>query len=97
MRHAVNAIYCFGPAGLACEVGDAAPQPRVCQSIRALLDRMESYSSEAGEATRPPGDHGRPRPYSGVALTSVAAALALTPDTPLPKTPERAEVSERTP
>ena len=92
-----NPLDYVGLARLACEVGEDAPQARVCESILALLDRMESYSSEAGEATRPPGDHGRPRPYPGVALTIVAAALALTPDTPLPKTSERFDVSERTP
>jgi uncharacterized protein len=75
-------------AALACEVGDDAPQARVCRSILALLEERRSY--------RRPGDDGRPLRFApGLHLIVVAAGLARTPDVPLPPDPVPVDVSER--
>jgi uncharacterized protein len=84
-----------GLARLACEVGDDAPQAATCASVLELLDRMDSFASEYEEPARPPGSQVL-RPFRGVALVIAAAAVALTPDVPLPDVGDRAGVAERT-
>ena len=86
----------IGLARLACEVGHDAPQAPVCESVLALLDRMEAFGAQHDEPAPPPGGHVRP-PFRGVALVIAAAAVALTPDVPLPEIEQRAGVAERTP
>jgi uncharacterized protein len=74
-----------GLARLACEVGDDAPQAEVCRSVLALLDRMDAFAAQDARPAPPPG--APPRPYAGATLAIVAAAVALTPDVPLPELP----------
>jgi hypothetical protein len=64
-------------ARLACDVGDEAPHRDVYTAILSLLAARESYD--------PTGD-GRPTRFApGIHLIIVAAALARTPDVPLPE------------
>ena len=80
-------------ARLACEVGDGAPQARVCRSVLALLDRHARYAGEAqqlAEAHPGPEHH-----FPGLHLIVLAAAVARTPAAPLPATPEPVAVGER--
>jgi predicted TIM-barrel fold metal-dependent hydrolase len=64
-------------AALACDVGDHDPHAGVHRAIMTLLDARASYD--------PSGD-GRPSRFApGLHLIVVAAALARTPDVPLPK------------
>jgi hypothetical protein len=84
-----------GLARLACEVGEDAPQAPVCGSVLALLDRMERYAERLGDARRVPADTGGRPPFTAVGLVVVAAAVALTPDVPLPEVSEQGEVAER--
>jgi uncharacterized protein len=64
-------------ARLACDVCEPAPHVPVYESIVELLDAREAYD--------PTGD-GRPGRFApGVHLIVAAAALARTPDVPLPK------------
>jgi uncharacterized protein len=66
-------------ARLACDVGTDVPHGPVYESIVSLLDARETYRGD--------GD-GRPqRMAPGVHLIIVAAALARTPDVPLPDNP----------
>ena len=83
-----------GLARLACEVGEDAPQAATCASVLELLDRMEAFAADYEEPARPPGSHVL-RPFRGVALVIAAAAVALTPDVPLPEVGDRAGVAER--
>jgi predicted TIM-barrel fold metal-dependent hydrolase len=86
-----------GLARLACEVGDDAPQKPVCESILALLDRMEEWVAGLPQGEPAPTDSAGPPPFPGVGLVIVAACLALTPDVALPELPEPVEVGEREP
>jgi uncharacterized protein len=62
---------------LACDVGDSAPHRPVYTAILSLLEARERYD--------PAGD-GRPTRFTpGIHLIIVAAALARTPDVPLPE------------
>ncbi|MEA2349090.1 MAG: hypothetical protein QOG86_31, partial [Thermoleophilaceae bacterium] len=70
-----------------------APQAHVCESILALLDRMEAWVAQQPERSTRPGFP----PFPGVGLVVVAAVLALTPDVPLPPVPEPVDVAERAP
>jgi len=83
-----------GLARLACEVGEDVPQAATCASVLELLDRMEAFAADYEEPARPPGSHVL-RPFRGVALVIAAAAVALTPDVPLPEVGDRAGVAER--
>jgi uncharacterized protein len=66
-------------ARLACDVGGDVPHGPVYESIVSLLDARAAYDGR--------GD-GRPRRFApGVHLIIVAAALARTPDVPLPDNP----------
>ena len=66
-------------ARLACDVGGDVPHGPVYESIVSLLDARAAYDAS--------GD-GRPQRYApGVHLIVVAAALARTPDVPLPGNP----------
>jgi uncharacterized protein len=66
-------------ARLACDVGGDVPHGPVYESIVSLLDARAAYDS-AGD--------GRPQRFApGVHLIVVAAALARTPDVPLPGNP----------
>jgi uncharacterized protein len=66
-------------AALACDVGDGDPHSPVHRTIMALLEARANYD--------PTGD-GRPSRFApGLHLIVVAAALARTPDVPLPDEP----------
>jgi uncharacterized protein len=66
-------------ARLACDVGTDVPHGPVFESIVSLLDAHAAYQE---------GDDGRPRRLApGVHLIVIAAALARTPDVPLPDNP----------
>ena len=66
-------------ARLGCDVGDDAPHTAVHESIVSLLDARASYRAD---------DDGRPTRFApGVHLIIIAAALARTPDVPLPANP----------
>jgi hypothetical protein len=67
-------------AALACDVGPEDEHARVYAAIMSLLDARERYD--------PTGD-GRPSRFApGLHLIIVAAALARTPDVPLPDAPQ---------
>jgi predicted TIM-barrel fold metal-dependent hydrolase len=67
-------------ARLACDVDEHVPHGPVYESILSLLDAHEAYVPGAAD--------GRPRRLApGVHLIVVAAALARTPDVPLPDNP----------
>lgn len=69
-------------ARLACQVGEDAPQAAICRSILGLLDLVEQGIAErSGIAFQDPGAH----------LLVVAAAVARTPDVPLPVAEVREE------
>ena len=78
----------LGLVRLACEVGDDAPQARICRSIVDLLDRRERFAAEhpAPSGFRPAGIH----------LIVAAAIVARTPLAPLPTEPEPVSVGTRT-
>jgi uncharacterized protein len=66
-------------ARLACDVGTDVPHGPVFESIVSLLDAHAAYEER---------DDGRPRRLApGVHLIVIAAALARTPDVPLPDNP----------
>jgi uncharacterized protein len=75
-------------AGLACEVGDDAPQAAVCRSILALIEARARYEPRPGE--RPPG-----RFAPGLHLVLLAASLCRTPDVGHPADLVHADVGER--
>ena len=67
-------------AALACDVDAAEEHARLYRAILALLDARARYD--------PTGD-GRPSRFApGLHLIIVAAALARTPDVPLPPLPD---------
>jgi hypothetical protein len=74
-------------AGLACEVGDDAPQAAVCRSILAVLEARARHTPVPGE--RPPRFAKAPH------LIVMAIALSRTPDVPPPPDPFPADVGER--
>jgi predicted TIM-barrel fold metal-dependent hydrolase len=84
----------LGLTRLACEVGDEAPQARVCRSVLALLDRFDSYSASGPDELQ--GVAG-PRRFPGLHLVVTAGIVAMTPDAPLPPDPEPESVGERSP
>jgi hypothetical protein len=66
-------------AALACDVGPGEPHGPIYDAILSLLEARANYD--------PTGD-GRPSRFSpGIHLVIVAAALARTPDVPLPEPP----------
>jgi uncharacterized protein len=72
-------------ARLACDVGTDVPHRPVFESIVSLLDAHAAYEA---------GDDGRPRRLApGVHLIVIAAALARTPDVPLPDNPRFAPLA----
>lgn len=71
-------------ARLACEVGDDAPQARVCRSVLALLDERDRRVAE------PDADA-----LTGTHEVAVGAVVAATPDVPVPDPPATADVGER--
>ncbi|MBD0281562.1 MAG: amidohydrolase family protein [Thermoleophilaceae bacterium] len=75
-------------AALACEVGDDAPQAPVCGMILALIEQ-QSRLPRGAEPGRPP------RITRGVQLIVAGAALARTPDVPLPSAPVDTDAAER--
>jgi uncharacterized protein len=63
-------------AQLACDVGEGAPHAHVYEHILGLLEARADYQ---------PGSDGRPARFApGIHFIIVAAALARTPDVPLP-------------
>jgi uncharacterized protein len=87
MFNGVDPAETLALAALACEVGDDAPQAPVCRSILGLLESRARYRSDGHE--RPP------RFAPGIQFIVVAAALARTPDAPLPPDPVEVDLSER--
>jgi uncharacterized protein len=74
-------------AGLACEVGDDAPQAPTCRSILGLIEARARYEPRPGE---------RPRRFApGLHLIVLAAAVSRTPDVALPPRLPEADVGER--
>jgi uncharacterized protein len=66
-------------AALACDTGDDIPHAPIYRAIMSLIDARASYDAS--------GD-GRPSRFApGIHLIIVAAALARTPDVPLPEGP----------
>jgi uncharacterized protein len=79
MFNGLDAREALALARLACDVDDEVPHRPVYESILSLLDARDAYV---------PGDDGRPSHLApGVHLVVVAAALARTPDVPLPDDP----------
>jgi uncharacterized protein len=66
-------------ARLGCDVGPGAPHAAIHESIVSLLEARASYRAD---------DDGRPSRFApGIHLIVIAAALARTPDVPLPANP----------
>ena len=79
MFNGVDPLETLALARLACDVGEGVPHGPVYESIVSLLDARASYDGR--------GD-GRPARFApGVHLVIMAAALARTPDVPLPENP----------
>jgi hypothetical protein len=79
MFHGIDPLETLALTRLACDVGDGSPQARVCRAILDLLDAREVYEG---------GSDGRPARFApGIHLIVLAAALARTPDVPLPDGP----------
>jgi uncharacterized protein len=89
MFNGIVATEALALAGLACEVGDDAPQAAVCRSILALLEEHAQWTDDG------PGRPSRLAP--GIHLIVLAAVVARTPDVPLPPDPVPVDVGERTP
>jgi hypothetical protein len=89
MFNGIVATEALALAALACEVGDDAPQAPVCRSILALLEEHAQWTDDG------PGRPSRLAP--GIHLIVMAAAVARTPDVPLPPDPVPVDVGERTP
>jgi predicted TIM-barrel fold metal-dependent hydrolase len=88
MLNGLDARETLALAGLACEVGDDAPQAPVCRVILSLIEEQSHYPRG--------GDPGHPRRVTpGVQLIVVAAGLARTPDVALPPAAPEADVAER--
>ena len=76
MFHGIDPQETLALARLACDVGDDAPQAPVCEAVLAMLDAREAYEG---------GSDGRPARFApGLHLIVLAAALARTPDVPMP-------------
>jgi predicted TIM-barrel fold metal-dependent hydrolase len=76
MFHGIDPQETLALARLACDVGDNAPQAPVCEAVLAMLDAREAYEG---------GSDGRPARFApGLHLIVLAAALARTPDVPMP-------------
>jgi predicted TIM-barrel fold metal-dependent hydrolase len=79
MFNGVDPLESLALARLACDVGEDVPHGPIYESILSLLDARAGYD--------PQGD-GRPRHFApGIHFIVVAAALARTPDVPLPDQP----------
>jgi uncharacterized protein len=79
MFNGVDPLETLSLARLGCDVGPDAPHRPIYESILSLLDARADYD--------PTGD-GRPPGFApGVHFIVVAAALARTPDVPLPEDP----------
>jgi hypothetical protein len=73
-------------AGLACEVGEEAPQAEVCRMVLRLIEERSRYSA---------GIDGRPARFApGLHLIVLAACVTRTPDAPLPGLDEAVSPSE---
>jgi predicted TIM-barrel fold metal-dependent hydrolase len=79
MFNGVDPVETLALVRLACGVDDDAPHAAVHRGIVALLDARASYD--------PSGDGRPPRFAPGVHFVTAAAALARTPDVPLPEPP----------
>jgi uncharacterized protein len=89
MFNGVDPLETLALARLASDVGRDAPHASVHESIVSLLDARASYDSR--------GD-GRPGRFApGIHLIIVAAALARTPDVPLPANPRFAAQASGSP
>ena len=74
-------------AGLACEVGDDAPQAPACRSILGLIEARACYEPRPVE---------RPARFApGLHLIVMAAAVCRTPDVARPPQLVEADVGER--
>ncbi len=81
MFHGVEPTETTALVRLACDVGEGAPQERICRCVLELLDERERYSPE--------GD-GRPTRFApGLHFLIGAIGIVRTPDVPLPAMPLR--------
>jgi hypothetical protein len=79
MFHGIEPTETLALARLACDVGEGTPETGICAAVLDLLDARERYDRT--------GD-GRPARFApGIHLIILAAALARTPDVPLPERP----------
>ncbi len=77
MFHGIDPQETLALARLACDVGDETPHRPVYTAVLELLDARERHE---------PGSDGRPSRFApGIHLIIEAAALARTPDVPLPE------------
>ena len=76
----------LGLAALACEVGEDAPQARVCQAVLSLLKERTEYAK---------GGPDSPRFAPGVHLVALAGSVVRTPDVALPEPRVPVDVGER--
>jgi predicted TIM-barrel fold metal-dependent hydrolase len=73
-------------AGLACEVGEDAPQAEACRMVLRLIEERSRY---------PAGIDGRPARFApGLHLIVLAACVTRTPDVPLPTLAEPVSPTE---
>lgn len=78
MFNALPATETRALAGLACEVGDDAPQAHTCATVLRLLELCEALVA-SGER------FGRPSRFApGLPLVVAAAGVVRTPDVPMP-------------
>ena len=77
MFHGIDPRETLALARLACDVGDESPRAFIYRSVLDLLDARDVYEG---------GSDGRPARFApGIHLIIGAAALARTPDVPLPE------------
>jgi predicted TIM-barrel fold metal-dependent hydrolase len=73
-------------AGLACEVGEEAPQAETCRMVLRLIEERSRY---------PAGVDGRPARFApGLHLIVLASCVARTPEVPLPRLEQPVSPSE---
>jgi hypothetical protein len=74
-------------AGLACEVGEEAPQAATCRAILSLLEQRARLAQQVHDSAPAEPQESAPRAATirpGVAFVIAAAGLARTPAVPLP-------------
>ncbi len=90
MFNGVDAAETLALAGLACEVGDDAPQAETCSTVLRLLELRELQVAQGTNDGRPE------RFVPGLPMIVVAAGIARTPDVAMPPVGEPTmDVGER--